>query len=636
MSYYPYVRDEAQRARCATVTSSAADTGSLTLGGPPASTRRVTSWRAIRAHPALVLSGLIVLSVLYRYAAARATVAPAIFPDELVYMDLARDLGHGGSLPPLSFGPLYPIVLAPVFAIVHDSTTAYAAVKAVNCVLVSLSAVPAYLLARRLVQQRAALLFAATVLLVPSLVYSTRVMTESLAYPLFLWAVLAIQRTIERPTGRRQVTALALIGLAVLARPQMIVLIPAFVCAVVAAEVLATTDEDGRSLLERLRAYGLVWAAPGALAVSALAAWAAGLLTEGTLRRGDVSAAHVQLLSVPRLFVYHLAEIDLASGVIPLAAFLLLTAVAHLLPRTLRAFVATTSSVGILLLLLAATYTSQMPQTRIYERYVLYLTPLLVLALLGWIEQGLPRPRGTRVYVAISVLLPLLIPFDVVLTPGEWGVSTSTVGLVPWALMHLATPSLVPIYAVIAVLSAGCALLLLTARAGAARRLMTTVIFYFLVVGLLVHAANVALALRSARAGTARLDRVWIDRMVGDARVAAIWTGTAKSGWRSGYGIWENMFFNRSVQTVYTVRGEFRKWGSTPLALRGTLATAHGAPVSPRYVLADPTARVDGTVIGHDRCTGMTLYRTQGPLHIRIKPPRAPERTPEDCRSAHP
>jgi hypothetical protein len=605
--------------------------------GPLARLAPAVSSRALAASPALWLTTLILLSTLFRYEFARATAAPSIFPDELVYLDLARNLAHGGSFPAWSFGPLYPILIAPIFVLTSHATVAYAAVKLVNCVLVSLAAVPAYLLARRLLERRPALLFATTVLLVPSLVYSTRVMTESLAYPLFLWAVLAIQRAVERPSVRRQVEALALIVLVILARPQMLVLLPAFAGAVVAANIYGVPGERERPsrVLERLRPYRVLWSTLAGLGALGLALWGLtelGLLHGPALKRGDVSLAQLHLVRVPGLFVDHLAEIDLASGVVPFAATLLLLGRFNRLRRRLRTFTATAVSVAVWTLALAAFYTSQMPQTRIYERYVMYLSPLFVLALFAWAEQGVPRPRGARAYVAVAALLPLAIPFAAVLGPREWGVSTSTVGLVPWALTRLALDSLTPLYIATGIVGLGCAVLVLTARRSRTGRLTAFVVTYLAAVGLVVNCANFALAGRTADLGVAREESSWVDRIVGDrAGVAAIWTGRSSSGWHSGMGIWENMFFNRSVQVVYTLRGDFRKWAATPLTLRGTLATDGGKPVKPPYVLADPTTEVRGAVLGRDRCTGMTLYRVRGPLHVRLVPASGREQRPPAC-----
>src|SRR5206468_7103168 len=100
---------------------------------------------------------------------------------------------------------------------------AFTVVKAINCVAISLAAIPVYLLARRIVAREPALLATSMAVVLPSLAYSSRVMTENVAYPLFLTAVLALVRCLERPTRLRQLLFLVAIGLAVLARAEAIV-----------------------------------------------------------------------------------------------------------------------------------------------------------------------------------------------------------------------------------------------------------------------------------------------------------------------------------------------------------------------------------------------------------------------------
>lgn len=578
-----------------------------------------------RRRPALWLSGLIVLSTVVRFAVASATAAPSIFPDDLVYTDLARELARSLTLPPLSIGPLYPILLAPVFLLTHDATQAYGVVKLLNCVLVSLAAVPAFLLARRLLEQRAALFFALAALLVPALVYSSNVMTESIAYPLFLAAVLGIQRTVERPSARRQVEALAVIALAILARPEMTVLVPAFASAVLAAAVLGAHDENaqpGLSVWRRLAPYRLVWCTAAAFALLGTIGWAAVRfrLAAAPASRADVSLSRFDLLAAPRMFVYHLAEVELAAGVLPFLASVLLVLMARTLPAARRTFVVCAASIGAWMLLLVALYATQpLPHSRIFERYTFYVIPLLVLGLLVWFEQGRPRPGRTRLIAAAAAALPLAIPFGEFLAPRESTVFTATVGLVPWALARLAFDSIVPVYVGTALFLLCCWLLFVSAGPDTVRRLRLVVVVYFLAVGLVVNAVHLILASNSARLGVGRPSASWIDQRLGsDAHVAAIWSGTARAGWHSGYPIWDAAFFNRSLRTVYTLPGSFGLWAATPLRLQGTLALADGKPITSTYVLADPKTKVVGQVLGRDGNTGMTLYQVQGPLRLRV------------------
>ena len=69
----------------------------------------------------------------------------------------------------------------------------------------SLAAIPAYLLARRVVPARLALLAAVLAVALPSMVYTATVMTENAFYPVFLLAACASCAMLERPTWRAQV-----------------------------------------------------------------------------------------------------------------------------------------------------------------------------------------------------------------------------------------------------------------------------------------------------------------------------------------------------------------------------------------------------------------------------------------------
>ena len=107
--------------------------------------RRVPAWAW--------LAGIVVASILFRWWYGRGMVAPFIMVDELIYSELARSLAAGHGLEvrgePYLVSLIYPLLLAPVYAIFDSLPDAYAAVKVVNAVVMSLAAVPAYLLARR-------------------------------------------------------------------------------------------------------------------------------------------------------------------------------------------------------------------------------------------------------------------------------------------------------------------------------------------------------------------------------------------------------------------------------------------------------------------------------------------------------
>ena len=104
--------------------------------------------------------------MLVRLAIGLATPSPWILPDELLYTELARAIADGG-LPAvrgdatLGWGVVYPLLIAPAWALFSDPVAAYHASLVVNAVVMSLAAVPAYLLARLFVPATPSLLVAA-------------------------------------------------------------------------------------------------------------------------------------------------------------------------------------------------------------------------------------------------------------------------------------------------------------------------------------------------------------------------------------------------------------------------------------------------------------------------------------------
>ena len=153
------------------------------------------------------LAAIIVCSAVFRYLLGRRIVAPWIMVDELIYSELAKSLAAHGSflirgVPAHGFGFLYPILIAPAFRIA-SVPSAYNVAKAIDTVVMSLAAVPAYFLARRVMRPGLALVVALLTVAVPSMVYTGMLMTENLFYPVFLCCALALVAVLERPTWQR-------------------------------------------------------------------------------------------------------------------------------------------------------------------------------------------------------------------------------------------------------------------------------------------------------------------------------------------------------------------------------------------------------------------------------------------------
>src|SRR5215208_5083638 len=220
---------------------------------------RAYSLALVRAVPvAAWLAGMVTLSAIVRFVVARRMTAPWIMVDELVYSELARGIASGagyalrGEAVGLGYGAVYPLLISPAY-LLDSLSDAYGAAKAINAVLISLAAVPAYLLARRLVSAPLALVVAALSLAVPSLFYAGTIMTENAFYPIFLAAVLLLVRALERPTPLRVGLLLAATGVAFLTRTQAVALVPAMMTAPL---LLEAWRGRLRSLLEYRWLYG--------------------------------------------------------------------------------------------------------------------------------------------------------------------------------------------------------------------------------------------------------------------------------------------------------------------------------------------------------------------------------------------
>ena len=129
----------------------------------------------------------------------------------------------------------------------------------------SLTAIPAYFLARRLLPSGLSLVAAALTVLVPSMLYTGMLMTENAFYPLFVLAAFLFVRMLEAPTWRRQVVLLAVCFVAFETRAQAVALIPAIV---VAPVLLALIER--RPLRKALRPFATLYAILGGGALLAV------------------------------------------------------------------------------------------------------------------------------------------------------------------------------------------------------------------------------------------------------------------------------------------------------------------------------------------------------------------------------
>ena len=359
-----------------------------------------------------------------------------MLPDELVYSDLARSIAAGGrpavrDVPVFGWGEVYPMLIAPVWALVDDRYLAYHATLVVNAIVMSLAAVPAYFLARLFVTRRSSLLVALLTVVVPSLSYTGAVLTENAFYPLFLLSLLAIARAVRRPTLGAQAFALGALGVLAFTRIQGVAVLAAYVGAVL---VYAHTTSSGRLRYLRRFVPSLLVAVPVALApVIASVARGDGIFGWLGQRSGTFNEFHPE--EVPRWFAFLGVGLVLYVAVIPAVATAIVAGqgLSRRAAEPLRLFAAVALPTFVAVLLGIAFVSASVDVDGIgnlNERYVFHVVPLTFVGLALWIEQGLPRPRPwALVALALACVLPVLLPIDRL----DYNAGLQALALEPWS-----------------------------------------------------------------------------------------------------------------------------------------------------------------------------------------------------------
>ena len=599
----------------------------------PAAARRGWSWDRARSAVVAVpvwawLIVLVSVSTVARYLLAREVAAPFIFQDELLYSELAKGLGETGhfalrDVPGLyAIGPVYPALISPAYALFDSIPHAYSAVKAINALLMSLAAVPAYLIARRLVAPWPALLAAALAVAIPDLLLAGTIMTENAFYPLFLLWVYLLVLMLERPTTLNQVGVLAVLLVVYETRSQGVALAPALVTALVlmiAGETWVAQDRR-RAFAARVRSYWLTWALLVAGAVLYV-------LVEIVLRGQTVRSSLLKSYSVlgdvnytvgavAKWFLYHVAELDIVTGVLPLAAFIVVLVAAcrrDLGTPALRAFAAASLAASFWILLVVAAFASSPYSRRLEERNDFYVMPLLLIALVVWVGRLAGRLRiaaivGGAVAAALTGLVPVTHFFNSNAVTDSFGL------LAFWGPqlhrgipLHWVTPIIV-----VAAVAVAAAWVVLPARFALVAPLL---VLLFLAV--LNRQANFFItgSGTSSLNGGIHLQNDWVDRAVGgNGPVTFLFTNA-----RPPQTLWQNEFFNRSIGPVYNFAGMvdgLPQATVVPDAKSGVLLVAGATPLTAKYVLTDTSQFLAGKQLAIDAGAGMQLYRVNGRVRV--------------------
>jgi hypothetical protein len=568
------------------------------------------------------LAGLVVLSAVARALIARQIETPWIMVDELIYSELAKSFAERGELlvrdlPSSSYGFVYPIAVAPAW-LADSMGVTYGIAKTINAFLMSLVAVPTYFWARRLVSPLLSLVAAALVLCLPVFVYTGNIMTENAFLPAFALAAFATALALERPTIVMQALALAAAALATGVRVQGVVLFGVIVLSVGLKVLLDVRVRAGRPWpLTRPYMPMLLAIAVGALGYGALKLAQGESLSSGLGAYAVVTGADYSVEDGARWVSYHFAELSLALGVVPLAALVVVAAlaVARGLPGPAeRAFVAVATSAVVLLVVQVGLFASRFAY-RVEERNMIAVAPVLLLALVLWIGRGLPRPPVISAVAALgSAALLLYLPLPSLL---NLSALSDTFGLIPvLRLSRLVFGGVDESRWIIVLggLNAALAFLLLPRRVAA-------IGLPVLLAGYFALATNLVLREVTAYSDRLRSELIpqptWIDDRVGENANVAYLSGSNADPFGETARLYQLEFWNRSLRGVYSVGGTEAD-GITELPVQ--VGRGGSVPVdSPQFgraqfVVADQNVAIAERKIAQD--SGLSLYAIRPPLRI--------------------
>jgi len=558
----------------------------------PAASRARARSRGLTARAAL--AGIVALSFAVRAAAAAFHSTPRYFPDEYIYTAIARSLGETGK--PLVRGEaahfpalLEPLLAAPVWRL-FDAELAYKLVQAEHAFAMSLAAVPAYLLARRVgLSTRYSLACGVFAVALPDLVFSSYTLADPIGYPLALGAIAAAVWAIETRAPRAQLTFVALAGLAALARIQYVALPLAFVVAAVVV--------DRRRVL---RAHAL----PLALLTTPVAA--AAMLGPSRILGYYSGIANLGVgLDVARWGVNDLFLLALASGVVLVPGALV--GLLHARGRAELAFAGVAVAFAGAVLVEASLYAAD-GSNRFQERYLFALLPLVPVAFGLYLKHGRPWPRVVAgislVFVALAARVPLSgfaagdgktdSPFLVAVYQLEQAVGNANGALVVAALVTLAAGAAVAV-----------------AYRGGARFAVVAAI----AISVVTSAAAIANDARNSadlRSAHLPANASWVDAQHLGSVTAVQTRGAAPSA------MLEQLFWNRSIAHVATLGSALPTDAfattNARIARDGMLRGVHGPVLFQEYGVSAQLE--DAEVIA--RAGTLSLWRPLGPPRLRL------------------
>jgi hypothetical protein len=529
-------------------------------------------------------------------------------PDELVYIELGRALGHSGRFeifgmpfPPWTYGPAYVALIAPIFRFAGTAQAAYVAVRELNALAFASAALPAFLIARRVVTRRTALVVAAATIVAPASAYAGKVMTECVAYPVVLCCVLAAIRLNERSTVRRQVALVVLCGLASTVRFELIGLGLALAAACfIAAD--GTFRARSRSLAPLLALTAVLLVGAAAL-LQATSNASAGAGAHGFERHG------FSLIRFAASLVGSVGAIDLYTGVLPFAGFLFVCVAAcrreSWVTPGLRVIAGVTFATGTALLLTSCVYISSLsPSERPLlpvDRYLFYISPLVVLLCAAWIERGAVR-TATVFVLMIAAILP--IGATLVNVGAHAQGTINAIAFLPW--IAIGEGHRLVLLVALSLYSALCAFIL-SRRSFDVHSLVKPVL-------VLIAVTSVCACFSQLLPNRGSLASGWLDAHTSGPAIA-VWVGPPT--FTESQKLREVIGANNNVAAVYYTDAPDSYLQQAERKLKkqkNGLLLEQDEPLRAQYVLTTARTRIAGQLIA--RADGLAIYKVRSLVRV--------------------
>ncbi len=557
--------------------------------------------RAARGSQVLALVGLGFVVFAFYAIEASLRKTPWLFTDELEWSQLSRAIASTGSAArrgqPHSFDSLYSYLIAPAWWI-HSTADAYAAIKYLNVLVMSLTAVPVYLLGRMLLTRRTALVVALLSIAIPAMSYTSSIVPEALAYPWFALAALLAVRFLAAPSIGRSVPAAILAVGGLWVRSEFVAL-PA---SLVLSSAIVLTWTKGGSLSWRRRWRWI------ALIVAGLAAFA--------VLFNYLVVEHVQQWQFSQFFNSHtLHEGSLAAGALAIGLGILpvIGGIASLwLPERFgdgayRAFSAyLLASIVVLWVYTAAksTYLLSSLRPAIEERNLFFLSPLLLIGtalVLGARRVSWPLIGAATVVVLVTVwsgMFEVGAPYFE--APGL-GLLTLVNRDFRWDVNDF--HRLLGVAALVSIV-----LLLLRHRRGVPVVTAVLVAAWLLTGEIYATVGNTDEANVFAKLAPAPRD--WVDTRTDRGRVTFLGQAMNVDSNR----LWLTEFWNRSIRNVASLDGTAPGPGPTTAPGLETTDGALSGYTGDPYTLAGDGVKLAAPVVAAR--PGFVLYRTPTPWHL--------------------